>query len=140
MHPNLPQISISVDAACSGNPGTMEYQCVETKTKRRIFHQGPFKDGTNNVGEFLALVHGLGYLKKHGHDSVPIFTDSVTAMTWVRNKKAKTKLERTANNAMLFDLIARAENWLKTNTHKNPILKWDTEKWGENPADFGRKN
>ncbi len=136
---NFPKISISVDAACSGNPGIMEYQGVETNTKRRLFHQGPFRDGTNNIGEFLALVHGLGYLKKHGYDSVPIFTDSVTAMAWVRNKKAKTKLDRTAHNAILFDLIERAENWLKTNTYNNPILKWDTENWGEIPADFGRK-
>jgi ribonuclease HI len=135
----FPKISISVDAACSGNPGTMEYQGVETNTKRRIFYQGPFREGTNNIGEFLALVHGLGYLKKHGHDSVPIFTDSITAMAWVRNKKAKTKLERTTSNAVLFDLVARAEEWLKKNTYKNPILKWETENWGENPADFGRK-
>jgi ribonuclease HI len=82
----------------------------------------------------------LGYLKKHGHDPIPIFTDSKTAIAWVRNKKAKTKLERTDNNAVLFDLIERAENWLKTNTYNNPILKWDTENWGEIPADFGRKN
>jgi ribonuclease HI len=81
----------------------------------------------------------LSYLKKHGHDSVPIFTDSVTAKAWVRDKKAKTKLERTANNAVLFELIARAENWLKTNTYNNPILKWDTENLGDIPADFGRK-
>lgn len=128
-----------MDAACSGNPGTMEYQGVETATKRQIFHQGPFKDGTNNIGEFLALVHGLGYLKKHGYDDVPIFTDSVTAMAWVRNKKAKTTLARTDNNAILFDLVARAENWLKNNTYKNPIIKWDTDKLGEIPADFGRK-
>ena len=140
MFTNLPKLSISVDAACSGNPGTMEYQGVDTLTKRRIFHQGPFKDGTNNIGEFLALVHGLGYLKKHGHDTVPIFTDSVTAMAWVRNKKAKTTLERTPNNAILFELVARAEQWLKTNTYNNPIIKWDTEKLGEIPADFGRKN
>jgi len=140
MFSDFPKKSISVDAACSGNPGTMEYQGVETNTKRRIFYQGKFKNGTNNVGEFLALVHGLGYLKKHGYDDVPIFTDSKTAMAWVRDKKAKTKLERTADNAVLFDLIARAENWLRTNTYKNPILKWDTENWGEIPADFGRKN
>lgn len=136
----LPQISISVDAACSGNPGTMEYQGVDTNTKRQIFYQGPFKDATNNIGEFLALVHGLGYLKKHGYDDVPIFTDSVTAIAWVRNKKAKTTLARTANNALLFELIARAEIWLKTNSYRNSILKWDTVKLGDIPADFGRKS
>ena len=136
----FPKISICVDAACSGNPGMMEYQGVETNTKRQIFYQGPFREGTNNIGEFLALVHGLGYLKKHGHHTVAIFSDSTTAMTWVRNKKAKTTLLKTPKNAILFDLIARAEHWLKTNTYTNPILKWETENWGEIPADFGRKN
>ena len=138
--PEFSKISICVDAACAGNPGTMEYQGVDTNTKRRIFYQGPFKDGTNNIGEFLALVHGLGYLKKYGHDTVPIYTDSTTAIAWVRNKKAKTTLLKTPRNAILFDLVARAEQWLKTNTYKNPIIKWETEKWGEIPADFGRKN
>ena len=39
----------------------------------------------------------------------------------------------------LFELIDRAENWLKTNHYSNKILKWDTPLWGEIPADFGRK-
>ena len=56
--------SIAVDAACSGNPGNMEYRGVYTKTKEQIFHQGPFPQGTNNIGEFLALVHGLAFFKK----------------------------------------------------------------------------
>lgn len=131
--------SISVDAACSGNPGLMEYRCVETKSKKHIFHQGPFKDGTNNIGEFLGLVHALALLKKHGNDHTAIYSDSKTAISWVKNKKAKTTLALTKYNKEIFDLITRAENWLNTNTYKNKILKWDTESWGEIPADFGRK-
>lgn len=130
--------SISVDAACSGNPGVMEYQCVYTKSRKRIFHGGPFEEGTNNIGEFLALVHALALLKEKGK-RLPIYTDSETARAWVRNKQAKTKLEQTPNNVKLFDLIHRAENWLKNNLWETPILKWNTEKWGEIPADFGRK-
>ncbi|MEI7595668.1 MAG: ribonuclease H family protein [Bacteroidota bacterium] len=136
--PNLN--SISVDAACSGNPGLMEYRCVETRTKREIFHQGPYPNGTNNIGEFLALVHALAWSKQKGYHTLPIYTDSMTALSWVQNKKAKTKLEATSDNEVLFDLIERAETWLKkNNTWKNPILKWDTKNWGEIPADFGRK-
>jgi len=56
--------SISVDAACSGNPGIMEYQGVYTKTGERIFYSGPYAESTNNIGEFLALVHVLAMLKK----------------------------------------------------------------------------
>jgi ribonuclease HI len=130
--------SISVDAASSGNPGKMEYRGVDTQTRQLLFKQGPFADGTNNVGEFLALVHGLALLKKKGSDRA-IYTDSRIAMGWVRRKKCNTKLKRTHRNKELFELITRAENWLKSNTFKTRIMKWETKAWGEIPADFGRK-
>ena len=136
---NIVQDSICVDAACSGNPGLMEYRGVYTKTKDQIFHQGPFRQGTNNIGEFLALVHGLAFLKREGKDTMTIYSDSRTAIAWVRNKKAKTNLKETPVNEPIFDLIERAETWLNNNTYKNPIVKWETEDWGEIPADFGRK-
>lgn len=130
--------SISVDAACSGNPGLMEYRGVYTATGQEIFRVGPMKQGTNNVGEFLALVHGLALLKQKGSD-LPIYSDSVNAIKWIKGKKAKTKLERTSVNEPIFDLIERAEKWLNTNTFTTRILKWETKEWGEIPADFGRK-
>ena len=130
--------SLSVDAACSGNPGLMEYRGVYTKTGEEIFRQGPFKDGTNNIGEFLALVHGLAFMKQK-NSPLPIYTDSKTAIAWVKTKKAKTKLEKNDTNAILFDLISRAEKWLAENKYSTQILKWETEVWGEIPADFGRK-
>lgn len=130
--------SISVDAACSGNPGTMEYRGVDTKTKKQIFIQGPFEEGTNNIGEFLAIVHGLALLKKKQVDCI-IYTDSKTAMSWVKKKKCNTKLELTAKNKTLFEFVKRAEIWLEQNTYTTPIVKWETKAWGEIPADFGRK-
>lgn len=135
--PNLE--SISVDAACSGNPGKMEYRGVLTHNKKEIFRKGPYKKGTNNIGEFLALVHGIALLKSKQKEEVPIYSDSKIAMSWVRQKKCKTNLHFDASNKDLLDLIKRAENWLKQNTFKNPILKWQTKAWGEIPADFGRK-
>ncbi len=134
--PNLE--SLAVDAACSGNPGLMEYRGVYTKTGEEIFKQGPFKEGTNNIGEFLALVHGLAFLKQK-NSPLPLYTDSRTAMAWVKAKKAKTLLEKKAVNAQLFELISRAETWLKTNEYTTKIIKWETTVWGEIPADFGRK-
>jgi len=131
--------SISVDAACSGNPGIMEYRGVWTDDKTELFHQGPFKEGTNNIGEFLAIVHALAWLQKKGDDKTLIYSDSKTAISWVNRKKANTKLPPNAKNEDLFDLIRRAEKWLKENTWKNPVTKWETEIWGEIPADFGRK-
>ena len=131
--------SISVDASCLGNPGLMEYQGVETTTKEVLFRCGPFHDGTNNIGEFLAIVHGLAYLKKNDDAQTPIYSDSRTAMLWVKNKRVKTTLKNTDRNQKIFDLIDKAIVWLKTNSYHNPILKWDTRGWGEIPADFGRK-
>lgn len=130
--------SISVDAASSGNPGIMEYQGVDTKTKKKLFKQGPFPEGTNNIGEFLALVHGLAYLKERKSDRI-IYTDSRTAMSWVRKKTCNSKLVETPKNKALFDLIRRAIDWLNKNTYNTPIVKWETKAWGEIPADFGRK-
>jgi len=129
--------SISVDAACSGNPGVMEYQGVDTHTKEVLFHK-KYQLGTNNIGEFLALVHGLAFLKKNGSD-IPIYSDSVNALLWIKNKKCKTTLVRNNKTSELFETIARAEDWLKNNTWKNQLIKWETESWGEIPADFGRK-
>lgn len=131
--------SLSVDAACSGNPGIMEYQGVKTYNKELVFRMGPYPDCTNNIGEFLALVHAISLLKKEGLGTIPIYSDSVTAMAWVRKKKANTKLIPSAENAHVLKMLERAEKWLRDNTYQNPILKWDTKKWGEIPADFGRK-
>ncbi|MBT8191410.1 MAG: ribonuclease H family protein [Bacteroidia bacterium] len=131
--------SISVDAACSRNPGIMEYRGVNTISGEEIFRMGPFDDGTNNIGEFLALVHALAMLKKQEREDVAIYTDSRTGLSWVKNKKVKTTLQKTDKNKILFELIERAVKWLKTNEFKTRIVKWDTKNWGEIPADFGRK-
>ena len=130
--------SIAVDAASSGNPGIMEYRGVDTQSKKQLFHKGPFDQGTNNIGEFLALVHGLALLKQKNSQRI-LYTDSRTAMSWVKKKQCNTKLQRTPKNAQLFDLVDRAEQWLKNNAYKTTIVKWETKAWGEIPADFGRK-
>ena len=136
-----PHYALAVDAACSGNPGPMEYRGVLLHdghpTDRVVFHFGPVH-GTNNIGEFLAIVHGLALSKQQGWN-MPIYSDSVSGMAWVRNRKAKTTLARTEKTAQALDLVARAENWLRENGVALPVLKWDTEQWGEIPADFGRK-
>jgi ribonuclease HI len=130
--------SLAVDAACSGNPGNVEYRGVYVETGQQVFHVGPMAQGTNNIGEFLALVHGLALFSKNGC-KMPIYSDSRNAILWVQQKKCKTKLERTPANAPIFNLIERAERWLSENTYTTTILKWETAEWGEIPADFGRK-
>ena len=131
--------AIAVDAACEGNPGLMEYQGINIHTGEKLFYKGPFEQGTNNIGEFLALVHALAYLANLKKTNTTIYSDSITAISWVRNKRTKTNLIKTKKNEILFTLMERAITWLHSNHYSNPIVKWDTEAWGENPADFGRK-
>jgi ribonuclease H len=128
----------AVDAGCSGNPGPMEYQAVDLQTGVQVFHYGPVH-GTNNIGEFLAIVHALALMEQRGiHDKV-VYSDSYNAILWVKKKRCKTKLVRNEQTENLFKMIARAENWLRTHTISTPVIKWETAKWGEIPADFGRK-
>ncbi len=136
--PSIGTEALAVDAACSHNPGVMEYRGVYLKDNSQIFHAGPFQLGTNNIGEFLAIVHGLALLKQRGSE-MPIYSDSANAISWIRQKKCKTNLVKNNKTEHLYNLIERAENWLKNNDYHNPIRKWQTESWGEIPADFGRK-
>lgn len=130
--------SLSVDGAWNTGTGVVEYQGVETKTKKVLFRVGPYDDGTINMVEFLAIVHGLSYCKKNKLD-LPIYTDSTTAISWVRDKKIRTSYEPSEKNKKLFELLERGVKWLNENEYQNKILKWETQAWGENPADFGRK-
>lgn len=131
--------SIAVDAACSGNPGKMEYRGVYTLApEQELFRSPVFPLGTNNIGEFLALVHALALFSEK-QPELTIYSDSKLAMGWIKAKKCRTKLPHNAKTQKLWEIIRRGERWLQTHSFKNPILKWETKKWGEIPADFGRK-
>jgi len=135
--PFLP--SICVDAAVSGSPGKMEYRGMMLESGEEFFRMGPLPDGTNNVGEFLAIVHALTWLAKNDRN-MPVYSDSQTAISWVYTGKCKTRLKHTSKNAPIFMLIRSAENWLAENEIRdNAVVKWRTSLWGEIPADFGRK-
>ena len=127
----------AVDAACSGNPGRMEYRGIDLATGAQVFHFGPIH-GTNNIGEFLAIVHALALMEREGIRKT-IYSDSYNAILWVSKKKCKTTLARDEQTARLFDIITRAEFWLRTHNIQVPIVKWETSEGGEIPADFGRK-
>ena len=144
--PILP--ALAVDAACSGNPGMMEYRGVDSATGRELFHFGPVAGGTNNIAEFLALVHVLALLQQQASSdpehaeqllTLPVYSDSRIAQAWLRKRCCATKLAETSDNAQLFAIIERAEKWVQTHTWRNPVIKWKTEVWGEIAADFGRK-
>lgn len=139
--PGIRLDAVAVDGACSGNPGDMEYRAVRVADGAELFRRGKAQGliGTNNIAEYLALIHIAAMLAARGDFSTPIYTDSRTALSWLRRGHSKTTLERTPRTAPTLDLLARADAWLAANAIRNPILKWDTESWGEIPADFGRK-
>lgn len=137
-NPEIDPEGWAVDAACAGNPGKMEYRGVELMTGRELFHVGPFEESTNNIGEFLAIVHALSLMFQRGERHT-VYSDSVTGMAWVRNRKVKTQLARNAKTEKSFQLMERALSWLNTHRVDVKIRKWDTDRWGEIPADFGRK-
>lgn len=137
--PEIKLNAIAVDAACSRNPGPVEYQGVLVGTGERIFHYGPLAGGSNNIGEFLAIIHAAAMLAKKGDTTTPIYTDSKTALSWIRRRGSKTQIQQTQENKHLFEILNRANLWIQTHYIPNPILKWETERWGEIPADFGRK-
>lgn len=128
----------AVDASCLGNPGKMEYRGVDLKTGKVIFQMGPFEDATNNIGEYLALVHAMALMAKKG-EYHNIYSDSRTAISWLKKKKINTKLKPTQRNSKVFELLARASVWVNTHQFPGNIMKWQTERWGEIPADYGRK-
>ena len=108
--PEVSADALAVDAACSGNPGKMEYRGVDLATGAQVFHYGPVY-GTNNIGEFLAIVHALALMEQKGLRKT-IYSDSFTAITWVRKMQCKTKLELNPKTAGLHEVIA-APGWVR---------------------------
>lgn len=130
--------TISVDVGTAGNPGPIEYKGVDTATGEVLFSVGPIPNGTNNLGEYLAIVHALAYIAKTG-DTRNIYSDSMTAMKWVKQKSPNTNLPRNEATKEMWSLVDRATEWLNSNTYTTKIMKWQTDRWGEIKADYGRK-
>ena len=135
-------LSICVDASCRGNPGPMEYRGVDTQSREVIFDRR-YALGTNNLGEFLGIIHALGLItrdKLHSKYSV-IYSDSLVAITWFSQVYCKSGLKHTDDTEQLLEDIGRSMDWLRKNqaTITTKVCKWDTHQWGEIPADYQRK-
>jgi ribonuclease HI len=127
-----------VDASCVGNPGPMEYRVVLLPENQIIYNSPKYALGTNNIGEFLAIVQALRHCQQHGL-ALPIYSDSITGLAWLRKKTCASELSKSPATAALWETISAAEQWLAANPYKNPVHKWNTDEWGEIPADYGRK-
>lgn len=131
--------TLSVDGACSGNPGIGEYQCVDVSTNEVLFTSGKCDDVTNNIMEYMALVEGIQYLL-NTNSNKKIYTDSITALSWIKNKKVKSVFKKTNKNESIYFIFEKYVKWVEDNyIDLDLILKWKTKEWGEIPADFGRK-
>jgi ribonuclease HI len=131
--------ALCVDAACNAQTQVMEYRGVWYEDRAVYFSAGPHSGGTNNIGEFLAIVHGLALMVKEGK-TVPIYSDSRTAIAWVTRIQVKSQTRaRGETSNVINQLVDRALKWLIENSYPNEILKWRTDVWGEVPADYGRK-
>lgn len=138
-HPDIIRSALSVDAGTKGNPGPMEYRGVWVETGDILFSSKVYPLGTNNIGEFLAIVHAMAWMQQHNY-YVPIYSDSRTAMGWIRKCKHNSKLPLTQETQELYNVLERANHWLLNNDlTPYTLLKWETKIWGEIPADYGRK-
>jgi ribonuclease HI len=114
------------------------YRGVLTGSGDPVFNVNPIENMTINIGAFLAVCHALAFCAKRGLET-PIYSDSQTALTWIRNRKCGSALTRTAANLKTFDLVDRAEKWLASHQWRNSVLQWNTRAWGPIPANLKRK-
>ena len=78
--------SLAVDAACSGNPGPMEYRGVHIASRQEVFHFGPTK-GTNNIGEIPRYRTRTGFAENRRDSICPFTVTASNAISWVRQKE-----------------------------------------------------
>lgn len=132
--------AIAVDASCTGNPGMTEFQGIDLRTGETVLKSKTYRKGTNNIGEFLAIVKCLEMIRTGMIKGNPIiYSDSQAAIAAVKNKKLKSTLSEDEDTKEILQDLKKAEQMLKENLYETEIRKWDTQKWGETPADFGRK-
>lgn len=124
---------IAVDAAHSTKNRMTEFQGVDLKTGKTVFHV-QLGNQTTNIGEFLAIVEAVKHIFETGYTPRVIFSDSMVAISWFVNR-------RTSSGKRNSDLL-KAECYLRIMDEKIKdikIIHWDNKAWGEIPADFGRK-
>lgn len=120
-----PTKGIAIDGGCSGNPGKAYYRAVDIATGKELFRED-IGIATNNIAEFIGLCHAI-----RNYPNSVIYSDSVTAMSWIKKKKA--------NSSFDFPRLKKVEDWLNSLDSMPKIEKWLTKEWGENVADFGLK-
>lgn len=128
-----PTVGIATDCAHSTKERLTRYQAVDLSSGLELFNHS-IGNKTNNIGEFLGIVEAVKYILRHPEAPRIIYSDSITAITWYRNKQAASSRRS--------DELRTAEIFLKVYAVKIEdiqVLHWDNAEWGETPADFGNK-
>lgn len=128
-----PKHGICCDAAHSMKNGITEYRAHILETGEQILYKN-LGNQTVNIGEFLAIVDCIKYIIENGYQYPVIYSDSLTAITWVKNKRTGSKKKNSD--------LQKAEVFLKVmteNINGIKILHWDNKNWGEIISDFGNK-
>lgn len=134
---------LTVDAAYSHSTHILEWRGVLVDSNNRkveLFRSKPYKGGSANIGEFIAIVDGIEWLLSNDF-SMPIYSDSITAQAWLRNGDHKSTVEigkaLSTRFSEAFRMLKRPSTMVKLKSC--PVHDWKTKIWGEIPADFGRK-
>lgn len=131
----IPKTGIVCDGSYRWSADKLQYQVLDLSTGELLYVSKVYEGGSSNVAEFLGIVHSAAHCMNNGIKDT-IYTDSYIGIKWVKSKNCWTK-EWLSDE--LDSVVKRAVSWLKSNTIQNKIVYWDKSKWGENPADFGRK-
>lgn len=128
-----PVAGIATDAAHSMKNGKTEYQGIDLATRQQIFYRD-LGNQTTNIGEFLAVIEAVKYIIENDFQPRVIFTDSTTAIAWFKTKK--TSSTKPCKDLQKAEMFLRA---MAADVDTIEIYHWDNKRWGETPADFGRK-
>jgi len=144
-----PSFGLVSDASCRGNSnskkhegyfyGRVEWRVRDLATGEFVRSSHVQEQSTGPIGETLGLITALRYLHEKGDHITPVYCDNTTAIEWVQARMCRSKLPLNFKTAPTITDLNRAFDWLRENKPRNPVFKWRTEAWGENPADFNRK-
>ena len=128
-----PTVGIATDGAHSAKERLTRYRAVDLSSGMELFNHS-IGNWTNNIGEFLGIVEAVKYILTHPEAPRIIYSDSITAITWFRNKQCASSRR--------CDKLLMAEVFLKVMDAKISdiqVIHWDNREWGETSADFGNK-
>ena len=128
-----PVTGIATDGAHSTKERLTRFRAVDLSSGKELFSEA-VGNWTNNIGEFLGIVEAVRYILKHPESPRTVYSDSLTAVTWYRNRQAASSRRCPA--------LQKAEIFLKVVAAKITDIEvrhWDKRRWGEIPADFGNK-